>query len=260
MEQLETKLQPFHSSLDMEHPIHHYGYVVCRHRMPDSFLDLKEQFTQHLKKNLLSFSKQKIPADVPFRINKYHKFLETYDIDHHAFIKHCSRNLPAHFLDHPYIKEMLKNAKHQTGKDVAIYKSHLEFRVVRPNKGDNNPLHRDHWFPYFIPLLNVYLPIAGSHVDSAMKVVPFSHLWDDEDVIPSFSYEESALGQKTVSKDGVAYSVPTIKTSKKDIQPHHPDVVEGDFMLFSPLMVHGGGSNSSLDTRFSFEIRLEVIN
>ena len=34
--------------------------------------------------------------------------------------------------------------------------------------------------------------------------------------------------------------------------------MEGDFMLFSPLMVHGGGNNTSDCTRFSFEIRLEV--
>ena len=139
------------------------------------------------------------------------------------------------------------------------YKNKIEYRVVRPNMEDNNPLHRDSWFPYFVPLINVYLPLAGSFCDSAMKIVPFSHKWSEEDVTPTFTYKESTDGKKFINpKTGVAYSVPEISVSKKEITPHRPDVMEGDFMLFSPLMVHGGGNNTSDCTRFSFEIRLEV--
>ena len=53
-------------------------------------------------------------------------------------------------------------------------------------------------------------------------------------------------------------SVPKIHESFKDIVKHRPDVLEGDFMLFSPMSVHGGGNNQGFDTRFSLEIRLEI--
>ena len=153
---------------------------------------------------------------------------------------------------------MLDIAGKITGKKFRLYKEKVEFRVVRPNYDDNNEFHRDHWFPYFTPLMNVYLPM-WKQLYSAMCVVPFSHKWSDEDVKPTFTFEESKAGKKFIGKNGVAYSVPSIASSRKEIKPHRPDVVEGDFMLFSPLMIHGGGSNSSIHTRFSFEIRLEEI-
>ena len=40
------------------------------------------------------------------------------------------------------------------------------------NYDDNNNFIET-WFPYFTPLMNVYLPICGSNCDSAMCVVPF---------------------------------------------------------------------------------------
>ena len=98
----------------------------------------------------------------------------------------------------------------------------------------------------------MYLPLAGSFYDSAMKIVPFSHKWSEEDVTPTFTYKESADGKKFINpKTGVAYSVPEI--SIKKITPHRPDVMEGDFMLFS---TNGSwrGNNTSDCTRFSLRL------
>ncbi len=86
-----------------------------------------------------------------------------------------------------------------------------------------------------------------------MKVVPKSHKWSDEDVIPTFSGDS---GQKYI-KNGVKYSAPGIKYSKHEIVTHRPDVKTGDFMLFNPKAVHGGGDNFSDYTRVSLEIRVE---
>ncbi len=50
-----------------------------------------------------------------------------------------------------------------------------------------------------------------------------------------------------------------IKKCLKEIIVHKADVLEGDVMYFSPMIIHGGGSNSNTDdTRFSLEVRLEV--
>jgi len=91
-----------------------------------------------------------------------------------------------------------------------------------------------------------------------MRIVPFSHDWSEEDVQPTFTYEESAAGKKYI-KNGVAYSVPAVEKCTKEIKDHSPDLTQGDFMLFSPKIIHGGGGNGGKHTRFSFEIRLEPV-
>ena len=252
-----SKLRPLFEEFDADHPLHYYGYQVTRHTNLESFQDLKNKFSYHLRE--LFQNHYEVDESEEFILENYHSYLEKNNIDQHDFISKISRVLPESFSKHKYISEMLDIAGKITGKKFRLYKDKVEFRVVRPNYDDNNEFHRDHWFPYFTPLMNVYLPICGSNCDSAMCVVPFSHKWSDEDVKPTFTFEESKAGKKFIGKNGVAYSVPSIASSRKEIKPHRPDVVEGDFMLFSPLMIHGGGSNSSIHTRFSFEIRLEEI-
>lgn len=246
---------PLYTLLDEAHPLHRYGYQVTRLNSQDAFDSFKSDFTKHLAVAIQSFTDKEIDVS-EFKIENYHQFLKSADVDHHEFIKFVSRTLPTSFVEHPFIQRVIQGAAETTGFDFTLYNTKVEFRVVRPDCDDNNPFHRDHWFPYFTPLLNVYVPLSGSYCDSALSVVPFSHKWSDEDVVPTFTFEESAKGKKFV-KNGVAYSVPTIKESKFEIKPHRPDVILGDVMYFSPLMVHGGGSNASLETRFSLELRLE---
>ena len=61
-----------------------------------------------------------------------------------------------------------------------------------------------------------------------------SHLWADEDVIPTHGQGEKLI------KNGIAYSAPGIKYCKHEIITHRPDVKTGDFMIFNPKCVHGG--------------------
>ena len=103
-------------------------------------------------------------------------------------------------------------------------------------------------------MINIYLPISGSDYRSVLKIVPSSHNWSDTDVIPTFEYDRG----KSYNKDGIAFSTPTISECKREVLIHKPDVAEGDFMLFSPLLIHGGGENGGSLTRFSLEIRLKL--
>lgn len=252
------ELEPFYKSLESNHPMHHYGYQVCRHGNMAAFNGFKEMFSNHLKNKLVECTSLFGEND-DFSLEDYHNILNRLSVEQHYFISKSGRTLPTEFNQHPFIVEMIKIAEKNTGHRLKIYNDKLEFRVVRPNEEDNNPLHRDHWFPYFTPLTNIYMPLSGSYCDSALCVVPFSHKWSEDDVKPTFTYEESAKGKKSVKANGVAYSVPQIAECSKEIHIHRPDVLEGDFMLFSPLMVHGGADNSSFATRFSLEIRLERV-
>ncbi len=245
-------MKPIHESLPDSHQFKIFGYKTYRNDL-ELFLRLKSSFSDYIKRKLDNFAGI-ITKD--FSLEKYHEYLDKHNIDHHKFISKISRVINFDDIDMAYIENIIKIANNDFNKNFSIYNSKIEFRVVRPSLEDNNDLHRDHWFPYFTPLVNIYLPLAGSYVNSAMGIVPFSHEWSDEDVIPTFTFEESQAGKKYI-KNGIAYSVPAIKSCKKETNIHRADLTQGDFMLFSPKMVHGGGTNGSHETRFSFEIRLE---
>lgn len=251
------KYSPFHELLDESHLLNYFGYQIFRHENIESFYDLKEKFTNHLKEKLKSFSDNLEVGD-SFKLENYHKVIIENNIDHDAFIKKNGRNLNLGLESHPFLIELIKIAEKSTSQNLKIFRNKIEFRVVRPGSKDNNPLHRDHWFPYFTPLLNIYLPLSGSYFNSSLALVPFSHKWTDQEIIPTLSYDDILKGKKTLKENGVKTSVPKIKETSKDIFKHRPDVLEGDFMLFSPMCVHGGGSNEGFETRFSLEIRLEI--
>jgi ectoine hydroxylase-related dioxygenase (phytanoyl-CoA dioxygenase family) len=244
---------PAHLRLPEDANFHRYGYTIVR---GDSgkLAEVKVALEGYLRGQLETFG---VSTGEGFSLNKYHRHFEHEPALHYKFIKTISRHIPSTVfgVDHPMMTLVLDRARELFGRDLMIYNGTIEFRVVRPGHDDNNTLHRDHWFPYFIPLVNVYVPLSSSLFDSAMKVVPCSHFWSDDDVTPEFPYE----GGKSVNSAGVFFSVPGIKVCKKTIVEHRPDILFGDFMLFSPFLIHGGGSNSSLGTRFSLEIRLGFV-
>lgn len=249
--------KPFHDSVENNKVFNTYGYAIVRNPDVESYVDFKKEFSRYLQKKIEETANILCEG---FSIEKYHEFIKDRKIDHHELISTIGRKLPDPFLKHKLIKDLKSLSSESLGSTFKLYKNNIEFRVVRPNEKDNNPLHRDHWFPYFAPLVNIYVPLSGSYYDSSLCIVPFSHKWDDKEVEPTFTYNDSASGKKTKSTSGVFYSVPEIKSSTKMIETHRPDVLPGDFMLFSPLTVHGGATNGAFETRFSLEMRLEVLD
>lgn len=247
-------MRPFHESLADSHNFKIYGFKTYRNDLL-AFKKMKNSFTAYLRGSLEAYSGKTLEG---FSLETYHEHVERNSIDHHGFIKSCGRVVSENSVDLSYLDKLVNIANDDLSGSFKIYRSRIEFRVVRPSFSDNNESHRDHWFPYFTPLVNTYVPLAGSNYDSAMRIVPFSHDWSDDDVVPTFTYEESAAGKKFI-KNGIEYSVPAVASCSKPINLHAVDMTEGDFMLFSPKLVHGGGGNTSNKTRFSFEIRLENI-
>lgn len=242
---------PAHELLDPKTILANYGYQIFRGDY-EKFDLLKQKFRNYLASELKEYG---VGIDDGFKLQNYHVYFENNPLEHYKFIDKIKRVVPSKVIstDDPMIVLILKQASDLFEKKASVYNDKIEFRVVRPNCDDNNVLHRDHWFPYFKPLINIYLPLESSYSDSAMKIVPGSHLWSDEDVVPEFPYE----GGKRSNSVGIGYSVPGIKHTNKIIIEHRPDILPGDFMLFSPLTVHGGGDNFSSGTRFSFEIRIQ---
>ena len=243
-----------HERMSQDRQFAIFGYEIFRGFKSDWKKYIKIPFSDYLLNKLKKYNcKYTINC-----IEDYHKAFEKNESDHHNFINEIKREVPSNIIkrNNSFLNNIISTASKMTGKEIRIYNNRIEFRVVRPNSFDNNKLHRDNWFPYFTPLINIYIPICGSYHSSVLKVVPESHLWKEEEVVPTFKYNEG----KSLNENGILYSTPTIKSCTKKIVEHRPDVLEGDYMLFSPLMIHGGGNNLGTKTRFSLEIRLEIID
>ena len=228
-----------------------YGYEIINSNLIREHQEFESLMSQYFSNNLSDFLTEKVSLD---NMSNFHDVANQSNLDHHLFIKHISRKLPLEFHNTGFIRKIIENCEQFIGKDIKITDDLVWFRICRPGFDDSNDLHRDHWFPNYNDVLNLYIPISGSYCDSAMKIVPKSHEWTEEEVIPTFSGDS---GRKHL-KNGVAYSAPGIKHCKFEIIPHRPDIGLGDFMIFHPKCIHGGGDNFSDDTRISIEIRIEL--
>ncbi len=227
-----------------------YGYSIINSNLVDDHNSLEELLVEHFN---LALQEENIDNSLQLldSMSNYHHVIEKSKISHHDLIKKISRKLPKKFNEHKFVKKIILECEEFLGCNLSITDDVVWFRICRSKSDDSNDLHRDHWFPNYSDVLNLYVPISGSFSDSAMKVVPKSHLWNDDDVIPTH------VGDKKFIKNGIAYSAPGIKFSKHEIITHRPDVKPGDFMIFNPKCVHGGGDNFSEYTRVSLEIRIE---
>lgn len=122
-------------------------------------------------------------------------------------------------------------------------------RIVRPNKKDNNPPHRDSHLRYFLikDNVNIYLPLAGSNENSSLPLIPKSHL-DTENLC--------IVSKSPCYVNGVKFIAPCIVDRVGGLDMITPNPKEGEVMIFTPNIVHGGGINNNDDiTRVSLEMR-----
>ncbi len=249
-----SKEQPVilaHERVNFDNVFARYGYMIFDHPQKSHFMALRDDFTDFISNSISKFAgiDEKL-----HRLEDYHSFTANHNFDHHHYIKTSGRKINRQLLESEYIKCLIEQCQEYFGSNLSIFKNLGEYRVSRPNQNDFSPFHRDHWFGYFTPLLNLYIPLSGSWCDSAMQIVPKSHLWTEDQAVPSFS-----AGEKKTEKDGIKFSVPTLEYCEFELTPHAPDIQSGNFMAFSPKLIHGNGKNQSIETRFSLEIRLEFI-
>jgi ectoine hydroxylase-related dioxygenase (phytanoyl-CoA dioxygenase family) len=227
-----------------------YGYSIINSNLKAEHSSFEELMVQYF--NTVLRSENDSSFELLDSMSNYHRIIEKSKIPHHDFIQRISRRLPVEFVDHIFVEKIIAHCEEYLKCKLSITDDIVWFRLCRSKSDDSNDLHRDHWFPNYSDVLNLYVPISGSYSDSAMKVVPKSHLWSDEDVIPTHGQGEKRI------KNGIAYSAPGIKYCKHKIITHRPDVKTGDFMIFNPKCVHGGGDNFSEYSRTSLEIRIEI--
>lgn len=124
----------------------------------------------------------------------------------------------------------------------------FHFRVIRPQRQDYNPLHRDVWLEDYKDCINLYIPVAGSNEHSSLVIIPGSHYW------PESVVERTITG---AVMNGMKFNVPAVTNIKHDVTYVRPNPSGNEVLVFSPYLLHGGSSNlNPSGTRISIEIRL----
>lgn len=225
------------------------GYVISDLPSQIDIAKLTAYINEHLKSIFLQFGFQ-VPTD--FHVRDYHESVVNEDL-HLKVAATLSRGISLDRLPFPYsalddvVSRLCGREVSCSNKDIAAA-NRFCIRLVRPGVlTDCNPPHKDAWLDRLRNAINVYLPIAGSNELSSLPLIPASHYWNEANI------KRTKQGARV---NGVTYSVPCAVTANEGLSLIRPKVDVGQFLLFSPYLIHGAGINLNNDvTRISLEIR-----
>ena len=132
-----------------------------------------------------------------------------------------------------------------------IYKEEIDWRIVRPNKKDVSPLHRDLWF-WSLNKRNIkknstrikcWIPIICEKGLNGLTYVPNSHL------------TEINVEKKNKRKDGLLK--PGLIKEKLNVKIFKSN--KGQSFIFNDKLLHGGLAGGKF-TRVSLEFTMLVDN
>jgi hypothetical protein len=222
------------------------GYGLFSLRSKETFFALESLIKQHIIQQLSQH--QEVPAD--FTLGQYHRFLASEDVHY----KISTWALDYKILGDTFyeiigqVEEMLGlKLKLKKIKHLGIEGEYVGFRVLRPQKNDHNPFHRDAWIPYWRDTVNIWLPICGFENGNSLQLIPESHLWMDDEILKT---------KAGVEIDGKKYHVSAAIGTVNEFSTETPVLKRGDALIFSPYLIHGNGVNRENDlTRVSVEFR-----
>jgi ectoine hydroxylase-related dioxygenase (phytanoyl-CoA dioxygenase family) len=191
---------------------------------------------------------QQVPDD--FELQNYHRYLLNPDIHFNVSTWALDYTIfgDVFFEIRDQIEEMLKvPLKIKRISHLGVEGEYVGFRVLRPQKNDHNPFHRDSWIPYWRDTVNIWIPICGFEDANSLQLIPGSHMWPDDQILKTKS---------GVEIDGKRYHVPAAIGSINDFSIETPRLRKGGGLIFSPYLIHGNGANRLKDkTRVSLEFR-----
>ena len=225
---------------------HQHGYTVCNSLPLNYYEDLVKYFTDIIQVFLENILEEKITN---FSLQSYHNYVD--DNNHLAVIHYLQAQsaityfpLDYQILDQEVSKLCEKEISCFLPQNIASGRFFI--RIIRPNSNDYNPPHRDVWLNHLRNAVNIYLPLVGGQ-NSNLSLVPSSHYWRESEL-------ERTVAGATIN--GINYRVPSVIKSSYGLHMIRPQLDKGQFLLFSPYLVHGGAINNDLNkTRVSLEMR-----
>jgi hypothetical protein len=252
----KTDLKLFNSSLFNNKQLLTDGF--CVKKIPNEwFYSIKENIKNFIENKIKSFKHIN-----NFNLEKYHEFVDDklhkkiVDSFRGKYFGINGINLKYLGIDYKeldfYINEQI-NSNYKLSciyKKFGIKNKKFWIRIVRPNKKDNNPPHKDSHIKTFYWVrdnINIYLPLAGSNKNSSLPLLPKSHL-DNEN--------QYLISSSPCYVNNVKFTVPCIVDRIGGIDMITPNPNKGEILIFTPHIIHGGGMNRNKDlTRVSLEMR-----
>jgi len=227
---------------------HKAGYIVANINPEKYYTNLVREISDLIRKTIETFLDIKIEK---FILENYHKYIVS-DEQHVMIIHHLQAYSSIDYFPMSYhvlneIVSQLANKKVSCYVPQNIASGRFFLRIVRPNKHDYNPPHKDVWLDHLRHALNIYLPIVGANDNSNLPIIPESHLW------PENFITRTKFGSKI---NNIDYRVSSLLSGNNQLLMIRPEIKLGQFLLFSPYLVHGGAINTNEDqTRISLEMR-----
>jgi hypothetical protein len=223
------------------------GYIVARFLPPAAQQDLQTGLAELMRQAMRATG---LSVSTDFPVARYHQVVGDNQKLHLAIINLTKEYLidclpvPASLLE----QRVTELCGHQVQARNPYDQGRVfHLRIIRPGRSDNNPLHRDVWLPNYEDCINIYVPVAGSTADSSLSLIPGSHWWPEDRIERT---------QQGAIYNGMAYTVPGVKTALTPLQLIRPNPGPDDVLLFSPYLLHGGAVNLNADdTRISLEMR-----
>jgi hypothetical protein len=226
----------------------HQGFSIESFLNPEDFKHLQHGIKALISAKIIEAGGR---IDDFFELEKYHLYVDNESHLKVARLIQSGWNVDQFPIAIEKVNERISEIIDQQVSTKAKHVDMNNFfvRIVRPqNFQDNNPPHRDVWLDRLRDAVNIYAPICGSNDQSALGLVPGSHLLKESAI------ERTADG---AILNGTSYTVPCVISIQGEIPSLiRPNPKENEVMLFSPYLVHGGGYNFNSDvTRISLEIR-----
>lgn len=235
-------------------PFDKNGYGVVNLNKYISFNNIKLLIESIIKKQIKKYTRINLKK---FKLEKYHNYV---NLDNHykiikviskgiSFQKSFQRKKLEKLLSEILLINVSTLNKNFRNKKHKFYLNPKKFflRIVRPNKNDFNPPHRDAYFDNHANGVNIFIPVAGSNNKSSLPVFPKSQRINEKNVL------RTKLNSKF---NNLKFSVPLIVKTKPKIILKRPNPKKGQMMIFSSNLIHGGGINDNENlTRFSIELR-----
>jgi len=152
------------------------------------------------------------------------------------------------------------------GTDLLSWVSVMKLRGVRPKRllptgtQDNVNLHRESLYASHRQVsfqYNCWIPLSAAASVAGMWYIPRSHIVPDAELIVTNDFDSPVRVERFSSghRIGLPYNPKSIDQSPvvKNGQRKKFLVPSGSFIIFSSMLIHGGGVNDSSEIRFSMD-------
>jgi hypothetical protein len=185
----------------------------------------------------------------------------------HELVEACQTTLNREGLLVDFLIQNRANIQQLIGDDNLAFVSVMKLRAVRPNiqiapeSQDHVPLHRESFYAGSDQVafqFNCWIPLSETATTQGMYYVPRSQVIPDSElkIIDAENCLVKVARYSSGHRIGLPYAPKQIERLPTSIPPDSLprfQVPRGHFVLFSAMLIHGGGINNSDQIRFSVD-------